>query len=158
MPRHQAVQLPIIFGIGIAIASYFKNLNIKELSWAYSALIFILFSLIFWMLPHSVDLAVINPLIDRTMHIHILICGILLVASFKTISFEIKTFYLAMLSAKLATVGIVMKVFNILLCGSFTILQQQETGTYFILFGISLFIYTLFQFFNPSLYRKDLKD
>lgn len=155
MPRHQAIQLPTMFGIGIAIALYFKTIIIKEPSWAYSSLIFIFFSLIFWMLPHSIDQAVIYPAFNRLMHIHIIVCGILLVASFRILSFEIKTFYLGMLSAKLATIGIVMRVFNILLCGSFTIRQQQETGTYFILIGTLLFIYTFIRFFNPALYRQN---
>lgn len=155
MPRHQAIQLPIMFGIGIAIALYFKTIKIKKPSWAYSALIFIFFSLIFWMLPLSIDNAVIYPIFNRIMHVHIMICGILLVASFRFISFEIRTFFLGMLAAKLATIGIVMRVFNILLCGSFTIRQQQETGTYFIIIGTVLFIYTFIRFFNPALYRQN---
>lgn len=148
MPRHQILQLPAMFGLGVVLGMYFSRFNIKDTSWGIAVLIFIMASFIFWMLPHSIDYAVINTTFNRVMHINMLISGFLLMVVLKNILFEIKILFLGMLSAMILATGITLRAFNILLCSSFNISQQKKTGLYLIIIGIFLFVLTFIIFFK----------
>lgn len=150
MPRHQIIQLPAMFGFGIIFGVNISTLNIKGTSWGIAMLIFISASLIFWMLPHSIDYAVINTKFNRVMHLNMFICGMLLMAVLRNILFEIKILFLGMLSAMVLATGTALKAFNILLCSSFNIDQQKETGFYLILIGFLLFVWTFIVFFKGA--------
>lgn len=150
MPRHQLIQLPAIFLLGFVLVNYFSSLRIKETSWGIAALIIIMSSLIFWMLPHSIDYAVINKTFNRIMHWNMLIAGFLLKVVLRDIIFEIKILFLGMLSAMVLATGIALRVFDIILCSSFDIYQQKETGLYLIIAGFLLFILTFFTFLKAS--------
>ena len=158
MVLHQLIQLPSMFVLGILLAFAFPSMRIKDISWGISALIFVTSSLIFWMLPHSIDYAVINDWFNRIMHLNMIICGLLLIAVFREILFEIRIYFLGMLSAMLIATGITLRVFKILLCSSFTIEQQKETGGYLILLGSTIVIYTLITFFRMPLLSKKTED
>ena len=157
MPRHQIIQLPAMFGLGFILGIHFSRLNIKETSWGIAALIFIMSSLVFWMLPHSIDYAVINPTFNRIMHLNMLIGGILLMPVLRNILFEIKILFLGMLSAMMLATGITLRSFNILLCSSFNIDQQKETGLYLIIIGFLLFVLTFVTFFKAAGEKKECK-
>ena len=150
MPRHQLIQLPAIFLLGLILGSYFSSVKIKKTSWGLAALIFIMSSLIYWMLPHSIDYAVINKGFNRIMHWNMLIAGFLLRVTLRNILFEIKILFLGMLSAMILATGIALREFDILLCSSFDIYQQKETGLYLIIAGFILFIITFIFFFKAS--------
>jgi len=147
MPRHQLIQLPSMLLIGILLALNFKFV-IKDLYWAIAVLIFSMSSFIFWMLPHSIDYAVININFNRAMHINIMLCGFLLTLVFKKLIVEIRILFLGMVVAMLLSTGITLKVFNILLCSSFTIAQQKQTGLYLIIIAIALFVFTAISLFR----------
>ena len=150
MSRHQIIQLPAMFLLGFALGANFSFLNIKETSWGIAVLIFIMASFIFWMLPHSIDFAIINSTFNRIMHLNMLVAGILLFPVLKNISFEIKILFMGMLSAMMLATGITLRAFNILLCSSFNIAQQKETGFYLIIIGFLLFILTFIIFFKTA--------
>lgn len=148
MPRHQLMQLPSMFFIGIIIALYFPKLFIKDISWSIAVLIFIMSSLIFWMLPHSIDYAVINTSFNRIMHINMLVTGFLLILVFRKIFFELKILFLGMITAMLLASGITLSVFNMLLCSSFTIEQQKQTGILLMIIAATMFVFTAIIFFR----------
>ena len=150
MPRHQIIQLPAMFGLGLILGIHFSNLNIKKTSWGIAILIFTMASFIFWMIPHSIDNTVINATFNRVMHLNMLITGILLIAVLRNIRFEIKILFLGMLSAMMLATGITLRAFDILLCSSFDIGQQKETGFYLIIIGFLLFVLTFVVFFKAS--------
>ena len=150
MPRHQVIQMPAMFGLGIILGTYFSNFNIKETYWGIAILIFIMASFIFWMLPHSIDYAVINPMFNRVMHLNMLIAGFLLMPVLRNMIFEIKILFLGMLSAMMLATGITLRAFDILLCSSFDIYQQKETGLYLIILGALLFVLTFVVFFKAA--------
>ena len=150
MPRHQLIQLPALFLLGIILGNYFFSLKMNDTSLGIAALIFIMSSLIFWMLPHSIDYAVINKPFNRIMHWNMLFAGFLLRLVLRNMLFEIKILFLGMLSAMVLATGIALKVFDILLCSSFDIYQQKETGLYLIIAGFVLFIITFLFFFKPE--------
>lgn len=148
MPRHQLLQLPAMIALGIISGAYFSKLSVKALYWGIAILIFIMSSLIFWMLPHSIDWAVINSSFNRIMHINMFVAGFLLMPVLRSIIFEVKIIFLGMLSAMVLATGITLKAFNILLCSSFNVFQQKETGFYLMIIGLSLFVVTFIIFFK----------
>ena len=150
MPRHQIIQLPAMFVLGLIAGIYFSTINIKETSRGIAILIFIMASFIFWMLPHSIDKAVMIPAFNRVMHFNIIIAGFLLMPVLRNIVFEIKILFLGMLSAMVLATGIALRAFDILLCSSFDIGQQKETGLYLIIIGFALFVLTFVAFFKAS--------
>ena len=148
MPRHQVIQLPAMLGLGLLLGINFSHLIIKDLYWGIAVLIFVMASLIFWMLPHSIDLSVLNTSFNRVMHFNMLTAGILLMAVLRGILFEIKILFLGMLSAMILVTGFTLRTFDILLCSSFDIEQQEQTGFYWIIIGFLMFIVTFFIFFR----------
>ncbi|MEO6843776.1 MAG: hypothetical protein ABI184_01315 [Ginsengibacter sp.] len=150
MPRHQIIQLPAMFLLGVILGAIFPSLNIKETSWGIAVLIFIMASFIFWMLPHSIDYAVINSRFNRIMHLNMFVGGFFLWPVLRNILFEIKILFLGMLSAMMLATGITLRAFNILLCSSFDIGQQKETGFYLIIIGFLLFVLTFITFFRAA--------
>lgn len=148
MPRHQILQLPAMFGLGIIAGYRFSKKLVLDISWVITTLIFIMSSLIFWMLPRSVDMAVIEPSFNRIMHINMLAAGFFVVPALRNTILEIKIIFLGMTAAMITASGGVLTVFDLLLCSAFTVEQQKQTGKLMILIGIALYIYTFFIFFR----------
>ena len=148
MPRHQLLQLPIMLGLGIVSGWRYSNHFNIGVSWGIAILVFIISSIIFWMLPHSIDYAVINTTFNRVMHINMFVAGFLLFPTLKHTLFEIKILFLGMVSAMMIATGITLLTYNLLLCSAFTIDQQKETGTQLIILGLVLFVTTLIVFFR----------
>ncbi len=157
MPRHQLLQLPAMLFLGVITGVIFRKISIGDIAWGICILIITMFSIIFWMLPHSIDAAVINTWFNRAMHLNMLAAGFFLVLVFREIIFEIRIAFLWMMSAMLLATGITLKYFDILLCSSFTIAQQNETGYYLLLSGSGLFLATMIFFFH-GLGRKELNS
>ena len=144
MLRHQLIEIPVLLFTGVIFGKIIWKPDAKNVSFSVSLIIFFIFSLIFWMLPKSIDLAVLNPLFNKLMNIHIFIAGICAFSIIKDSVFELKVYFTGMISAMLMAVGITLRVFNLLLCSSFSIEQQRETGIYLITIAIIMFIYTTF--------------
>lgn len=148
MPRHQLLQLPIMLVLGIACGCIFSSFKIKNNAYGIALLIFIMASLIFWMLPRSIDLTIVYPWFNRIMHLHILLVGFLIASVLPYVLFEAKIAFLLMVASMLITSGGTLKVFKILLCSSFTIEQQNETGLYLMFIGIIFFVGSIIFFFR----------
>lgn len=147
MPRHQLLQLPFFLILGLVVTRYFKLPIPQSESVKISGIIFVMGSLIFWMLPLSIDLTVIYPWFNRLMHLHLFIAGILLFLSIHRASLPIKIVFYGMLTAMLIGSGIILNNFSILLCSAFNIPQQQETGNYLMAIGVFFLILTYLTFF-----------
>ena len=153
MSRHQLLQLPVMIVLGAASALTLNCKTVNVVSWGIAILIFIAASVVFWMLPRSIDLAVIHPLFNRVMHFNMMLVGFLLAPVLRGMVFEIRILFIGMMSVMLLATGFALKTFDVLLCSSFTIQQQHETGFYLILVGFSLFVITVVIFFkglNPG--------
>lgn len=149
MARHQLLQLPLMLLSGVAV-SRVVSFRIPDIPRGLSVVIFTMFSLTFWMLPRSVDMAVIYPLFNRLMHLNMLIAGFLIHGIFTGNLFEIKLLFLGMTTAMLIAVGVTLRVYDLLLCSSFDIPQQKTTGYYMLLLGGLLLTFTLFSLFRIS--------
>lgn len=148
MQRHQLIQLPVMLLMGMLFAYIYPQIVIKDLSWSITAFIIVLSSLTFWMIPRSVDYTIIDVRINRLMHLNMVIVGILLVAIFRKLMYEVKIYFLGMISAMLMVSGVTLRVFSIQLCTSFTIDMQKETGFYMMLLSAGFFLYTIIAVFR----------
>lgn len=148
MLRHQLLQLPSMLALGIIAGFWFtKNIHVST-STGIAILIIIMASLIFWMLPHSIDDAVINAAFNRVMHINMLLAGFFAVMVLRQTLFEIKIIFLGMISSMLMATGITLNNYDLLLCSSFDIFQQHETGFRLIISGIALYVVTVITFLS----------
>jgi len=150
MPRHQLIQLPSMILIGLILGKIFGNKIKLELQWSISILIIAAFSVVFWMIPRSIDLAVIHADFNRLMHVDMIITGFFIQSILKNTIPEVKITFLGMISSMTIATGIALTAFNLLLCSSFTIEQQKETGKLLIIIGILLYFFTLITFFRES--------
>ncbi|MFZ2896402.1 MAG: hypothetical protein WA008_10755 [Saprospiraceae bacterium] len=153
MPRHQLIQLPSMFFIGVLMGITASHHLKPDLPWSIAVLIFVMFSLLFWMIPHSIDYAVISPGFNRIMHANMLLAGFLTISSIRHTIPEVKIIFLGMVAAMIIAGGIALLSFNILLCSAFTIEQQKQTGTLLTLLGIALYFFMAFILFS-SLSKK----
>ncbi|MBS1746395.1 MAG: hypothetical protein JST21_09530 [Bacteroidetes bacterium] len=150
MLRHQLLQLPAMLALGIFAGFWFSKYFHISFTVGITLLIFIMFSFIFWMLPHSIDLAVINTSFNRAMHVNMLLAGLFMIPILQSTLFEVKIIFLGMLSSMLIATGITLTVYDLLLCSSYNIAQQKETGSRFIIAGIILYAGTIFTFIRGS--------
>lgn len=148
MVRHQIIQLPLAVMIGILLGFSYRNLRINDIYWRISALIFSIFSFSFWMLPHSIDISVVFPVTNRIMILNMVVVGFLIIISLRKTYMELKIVFLGMLTAMLFATGITLQSLKILLCSSYSVAQQHETGFYILLFATALFFTTFTVFFN----------
>lgn len=148
MPRHQLLQLPAMLLLGILAGLRYSRLIPIRFPWDVALLIFIMASLVFWMLPRSIDTAVIHPAFNRLMHVTMLAAGFLTITVLRQTIFEIRIAFMAMVSVMVFVTGMTLVTFNILLCSSFNIEQQKETGLRLLITGMFFAAGTLFTFFS----------
>lgn len=147
MPRHQVIQLPAMFLLGILAGIFLRKIKIRNVSTVIAALIIVMATTVFWMLPRSVDMSVLNHAINRAMHVNMVIAGFLTVIALRGAMFEVRVIFLGMMAAMLLVAGFSLRAFNMLLCSSFNIWQQKETGLYFVIIGTALFVANVIVFF-----------
>jgi len=142
------MQLPAMLVIGIITGAWFAKRIRLDMSWGITVFIFIMFSLMFWMLPHSVDMAVINPAFNRLMHLNIFIAGFFFIPGLRGMILEVRILFLGMIAAMAIATGYALMVYDILLCSAFDVVQQRETGVRLLIIGLALFVFAIFTFFK----------
>lgn len=158
MQRHQLIQLTSMLLLGVVTNITILKFSVKDVWIGISFFIIITASIIFWMLPLSIDFAVIYEWMNRAMHLNIFVTGILISALLRGDLNELKIYFLGMHTAMSFSIGIALRSFNILLCSSFDILQQKETGLYLIYTSIALFVFTIILFFRLGNEKKTIDE
>lgn len=148
MPRHQIYQLPAMLVLGLVSGWWFSKKVQLNMSGGITGLIFTMASLVFWMLPRSIDLSVIKPAFNRMMHLNIFVVGFFLVPAFKNFILELRILFLGMLAAMCVAVGYTLTKYDSLLCSSFDIGQQRQTGHSLIIIGVILLVMVPVVFFK----------
>ncbi|MBS0619776.1 MAG: hypothetical protein JSR44_16435 [Spirochaetes bacterium] len=143
MLRHQIIQLPAMFILGAIAGAVLYPPRFKNRSLKIALLIATMATLIFWMLPRSIDLTIVYPWFNRVMHGSIFIAGAGTVWGLRGNFFEAQIAFPLMLAAMLITGGAALRSFTILLCSSFTLADQQATGFYLLCIGALIFIGTI---------------
>lgn len=150
MPRHQLLQLPLALLMGGIVARNLGGHLEFSLANRIASLLFVTGNLVFWMLPLSVDLAVIYPWFNALMGFTMVLSGILWFIALNQAAVEVKTVFYVMLTAMSVAMGMILANFKILLCSAFTIRQQNLTGIYLLGVGGFFLIITYYTFFKAS--------
>ncbi|MBW7867604.1 MAG: hypothetical protein H3C31_04670 [Brumimicrobium sp.] len=143
MMRHQIIQLPLSIILGLTFGFWFRTLKSPNPSVSISFLIVSTLTMIFWMIPRSIDMAVVFPYFNYLMVFSLVLVGSLIVFAFRNVFIEVKIAFLGMSTAMYFASGVTLKALDVLLCSSFDIDQQHTTGGYLLLIGVLLFIFTI---------------
>lgn len=136
--RHIAGQFPLLIVLGW-LSGYFlwqKYIGSEAVGIHLSVIIFYMGSLVFWMLPVSIDQAAINNQVDLILSINLWLAGTLLGSQFRKMAHELKSAFLLLFSTMIIITGVVLKKINLLLCGAYTIFQQKVLGSYLFTGGL----------------------
>ena len=149
MYRHLLIQIPSLILLGYLGGKRFlkgsaptgieRELNAR----GFSGLIFFTGVLIFWMLPLSIDSTVSSDLRDNLMHICMLFAGIFLASSERTAPPVLKSAYEIYFTAMIIAMGNIYAVYSELICASYTLEQQHQTG-YFLLYLSPVLFFAVF--------------
>lgn len=152
MVIHMVVQIP-----ALVLAGYWLNAQNKAiksaLSFSFSCWLWILFAGMFWMLPISLDKALISSNWDIFKIITLLLSGILLksaLAGPKVLSL----FFVGSSLMMLFSVGHFYQNSESRLCNGYLLASQQSTGLGLMLLATALLLFALFKLrhdiFEPS--------
>jgi len=130
MPRLMLIQIPALLSLGY-ISSYFIKSQFVLLNYrGIAGLIFFIGSLLFWMIPHSLDMVVSSASANQLMHINLLFAGFVLAKSLPQMEFITKVTFIIYLLVMLFSLAFVYVNANILFCSVFSIEQQHMVGRY----------------------------
>lgn len=113
-----------------------------------TSIIFLIGSLVFWMIPRSVDLMVINDLVNYIMLANIYMAGIFFGISLLLMPFSLKTAVAIYGLSMMLTLGTIDLSVNGLLCAVYDIEMQRQTGEYFLKLFPFLFILFLYRVYK----------
>lgn len=136
--RHIAGQFPLVILLGW-LSGYFlwwKYIGSDSVGIHLSVIVFFMGSLVYWMLPVSIDQAAINNNVDLILSINLWLAGALLGSQFRNMAPELKSAFLLLLPVMIIITGVVLKQINLLLCGAYTLYQQKVLGSYLFTGGL----------------------
>jgi len=153
MALHMSAQMGGLVLLGVLTAKTIKKpLNIfpilkagktlKLNQYGVSSLIFFLGTITFWMIPRSLDLAVTDNMVDYIMHINLFCAGFLLGKSLEKMPFVLKTAAGIYGLSMWISAGLTYSRYNLLLCATYDLEMQKETGE--LLLNIFWFAFILF--------------
>lgn len=127
-PRLLLMEMPAWFSLGwmagVRFRSYQQSFNPHGLT----GFIFFLGTLGFWMIPRSVDLISISTVADQMMHANFLVAGAVFSASRFKMPFVLRAAGAIYGTSMIFSLGMLYTGFSALLCGSFDLEQQKQTG------------------------------
>ena len=136
MAFHMLIQIPLLVLAGYALkkipntADYSLAESLAQWLWVYLAGLF-------WMLPISLDKALLYPLWDLFKIISLLITGAILKVVFLSHR-VLALFFIGSTAMMLFFVGFYYQETNVRLCNAYLIESQQETGTGLIIVAVLL--------------------
>ncbi len=143
MSRHMLLQMPLLVGLGYAAGLMWPTLRFRLASLGLSAIIFAMGSLVFWMLPRSLDTAVTVAWADQAMHLNMLAAGWSWVIGLPRLSFHTKMAFGVYGLAMALTAGVVYATAVVPVCSRYSVQQQNEAGALLLWIGGALFIILL---------------
>lgn len=143
MPRVMLLQIPLLLFMGYLAGRWIKVPLGPYNHRGITGLIFFIASIMFWMIPHSLDVAISSNWINQLMHLDLLLAGFLLANSLPLMSFVVKIAASIYVLAMLIAAGIVYAYSMFLICATYTMWQQWATGHYLLWLSGGLFILVL---------------
>ena len=140
MSRHMLLQMPLLAVLGYGAGLIWPIPRFRLASLGHSAIFFAMGSLVFWMLPRSLDTAVAVAWVDQVMHLNMLAAGWSLVIGLPRLSFHTKMAFGVYGLAMALTAGVVYVGAVVPVCSAYSIQQQNEAGALLLWIGGALFI------------------
>lgn len=82
----------------------------------------------YWMLPLTIDRAVVLPLVDALKLLTLFICGLLLAAAFERAPTALQLFFIGYWVSMMAWLGIYFATTDLRLCNAYSLQSQVNTG------------------------------
>ncbi len=143
MSRHMLLQMPLLVILGYLAGRAMKIQLHRYNASGLAGLIFFVGTVVFWMIPHSLDTAVSDNRIDQIMHLHLLVAGWLLSKSLPLMPLILQMALWIYAIAMIFSLGLVYTTYNALICAVYTINQQKAVGQYLLWIGAVLFLLML---------------
>lgn len=109
-----------------------------------TSVFFLIGSVFFWMIPRSLDLAVMNYTVNFLMLVNLFFSGIFLGRRFSKLSFALRAAIIIYSLAMILTLATVYVSNEAVLCAVYNVAMQKETGGYLLKVFPVLFIVALF--------------
>lgn len=130
MPRHQLIQLPVLLVLG-AVAARRGRASASgghPGDWGPALLTLAVGTVMFWMVPRSVDLAASNALADQLQHLSMFLAGAGFSRTLPPLSVVTRMALGIHGVAMLVAQGLVYTLYPGLICTAYTLQQQHSTG------------------------------
>ena len=133
MARLMVVNVPLLLLMGVGggaiLKPQFKGLEKIKPHWAFPGLLFSIGTILFWMIPRSLDLAVESNLVDALLHFSLIAAGGLLFLCLPHLPFFAQMAVGIYLIAMWGGVGLILSQSSSQICARFSLAQQQAAGS-----------------------------
>ena len=143
MSRNMLLQMPLLVGLGYTAKLIWPTPQFRLASLGLSAIFFAMGSLVFWMLPRSLDTAVTVAWVDQALHFNMLAAGWSLAIGLPRLPFHAKMAFGVYGLAMALTAGVVYAAAVIPVCATYSVQQQNDAGALLLWIGSALFIILL---------------
>ena len=149
---HMDIQIPLLIATG-GLLTLPKFLHFMKLArtnlYGLTSFLTSQFILAFWMLPISIDRAIIHWQYDLAKIVSLVICGLLIRISFSKATLEIEIFFVGYFLSMMIWVGQYYVTSNERLCNVYSQESQKFAGNGLIFIGVALaLIWVRSKFFN----------
>lgn len=140
--RHIAGQFPLLLVLGGLSGRFWwrKYIGSDSVGVHIGVILFFMGSVIYWMLPVSIDQAALNPSMDLVLSVNLWLAGALMGSQFRRITPELKSAFLLLLPTMIIITGVVLQQINLLLCGAYSLYQQKILGSYLFAGGLWILV------------------
>jgi len=128
-PRFVLLHIPAWLLLGYVAGQQLRT--VRAVPWnplGLTGLVFFLGSLSFWMIPRSVDSAALSIWIDQLLHANLLAAGFGFAWSVPAMPFVLRAAVGIYGASMIFSLGALYTHYSALLCGTFTLTQQRQTG------------------------------
>ncbi|GEM_PF-546933 len=158
MMGHVLIQLPLLVVCGWLVTpslpSRLESAIEKDNEYGIPGILIVIFTVLFWMLPRSLDAALASPFMEFTKFVTLpTLIGIPLALSWPLLTPVAKGFVIGNLLSMLAVLGWLYTQAPIRLCNYYLINQQQQVGNLLLAItaGIALYFTLKCFFFDKNL-------
>ena len=157
---HMNIQIPLLITVGliskIPASTFFQNLS-RINTYGLNSFITSQVILAFWMLPISIDRAIIHWEYDLAKIISLIVCGWLIQVSFKRTTVVIEIFFVGYFLAMMLWVGFYYIQSDIRLCNVYTQDSQQYAGGGLMAIAVALsLVWIISKLYKKARYDKYL--
>lgn len=143
MAGQMALQMPMLATLGFLARRIWPARRMRTDGQAMMAVEFAAGSLVFWMLPRSLDATVNIWWADQLMHTNWIAAGWLLAMGFDRLRFHVRFATGIYAAAMILAAGMVYRSAVIPVCSNYSVRQQNLAGTLLIWIGTGLFVTVL---------------